>query len=51
MGHFVVIMMALVFITVGKGNKERMITVSDAMLAALKRYRYFFRFASDAFFR
>jgi site-specific recombinase XerD len=27
------------FTTVGKGNKERMITVSDAMLAALKRYR------------
>jgi len=27
------------FITVSKGNKERMITVSDAMLAALKRYR------------
>ncbi len=27
------------FTTVGKGNKERIITVSDAMLAALKRYR------------
>ena len=27
------------FQTVGKGNKERMISVSDAMLAALKRYR------------
>ena len=27
------------FTTVGKGNKERMITVSDAMLNALKRYR------------
>jgi len=27
------------FLTVGKGNKERIITVSDAMLAALKRYR------------
>lgn len=27
------------FTTVGKGNKQRMITVSDAMLAALKRYR------------
>ncbi len=27
------------FITVGKGNKERIITVSDAMLDALKRYR------------
>jgi site-specific recombinase XerD len=27
------------FTTVGKGNKERMITVSDAMLSALKRYR------------
>jgi site-specific recombinase XerD len=29
------------FKTVGKGNKERLITVSDAMLAALKRYRTF----------
>jgi len=27
------------FTTVGKGNKERDITVSDAMLSALKRYR------------
>lgn len=27
------------FRTVGKGNKERQISVSDAMLAALKRYR------------
>lgn len=27
------------FTTVGKGNKQRNITVSDAMLAALKRYR------------
>lgn len=27
------------FTTVGKGNKERIITVSDAMLTALKRYR------------
>ncbi len=27
------------FTTVGKGNKERSITVSDAMLQALKRYR------------
>jgi site-specific recombinase XerD len=27
------------FTTVGKGNKERKITVSDAMLAALKKYR------------
>ncbi|MEQ8953626.1 MAG: tyrosine-type recombinase/integrase, partial [Gammaproteobacteria bacterium] len=27
------------FITVGKGNKEREISVSDAMLEALKRYR------------
>lgn len=27
------------FMTVGKGNKEREISVSDAMLAALKRYR------------
>ena len=29
------------FTTVGKGNKERDITVSDAMLAGLKRYRAF----------
>jgi site-specific recombinase XerD len=29
------------FKTVGKGNKERLVTVSDAMLAALKRYREF----------
>jgi len=27
------------FMTVGKGNKERLISVSDEMLAALKRYR------------
>ena len=27
------------FITVGKGNKEREVSVSDAMLVALKRYR------------
>jgi integrase len=27
------------FTTVGKGNKERQIAVSDSMLAALKRYR------------
>jgi site-specific recombinase XerD len=27
------------FITLGKGGKERLITVSDAMLMALKRYR------------
>ena len=27
------------FLTVGKGNKEREISVSDAMLEALKRYR------------
>lgn len=27
------------FTTVGKGNKERIITVSDTMLTALKRYR------------
>jgi len=27
------------FTTVGKGNKERQISVSDAMLAALKKYR------------
>jgi site-specific recombinase XerD len=29
------------FTTVGKGNKERQIAVSDAMLLALKRYRKF----------
>jgi len=29
------------FTTVGKGNKERQIAVSDAMLAALKRWRKF----------
>src|SRR5690606_8645989 len=29
------------FVTVGKGNKEREISVSDAMLTALKRYREF----------
>lgn len=29
------------FLTVGKGNKERQITVSTAMLNALKRYRLF----------
>lgn len=28
------------FRTVGKGNKERIIAVSDAMLSALKRYRH-----------
>ena len=27
------------FITTGKGNKERLVTVSDTMLEALKRYR------------
>ncbi len=27
------------FVTVGKGNKEREVSVSDAMLEALKRYR------------
>lgn len=27
------------FVTVGKGNKERQISVSDEMLAALKKYR------------
>lgn len=31
------------FTTVGKGNKERMISVSDAMLGALKRYRTYLR--------
>ncbi len=29
------------FITVGKGNKERSVSVSDEMLTALKRYRQF----------
>jgi site-specific recombinase XerD len=29
------------FVTVGKGNKERQITVSESMLAALRRYRRF----------
>lgn len=28
------------FTTIGKGNKERQISVSDAMLTALKRYRH-----------
>ena len=28
------------FLTIGKGNKEREISVSDAMLEALKRYRH-----------
>lgn len=37
------------FITVGKGNKERMITVSDAMLAALKRYRQHLNLSSLPF--
>ncbi len=31
------------FTTVGKGNKERMISVSDAMLNALKRYRTYLK--------
>lgn len=31
------------FTTVGKGNKERQIAVSDLMLAALKRYRKYLR--------
>ncbi len=40
MGHFYRDMDGLWwFKTVGKGNKERDISVSDAMLAALKRYR------------
>ncbi len=34
------------FTTVGKGNKERMITVSNAMLEALKRYRNFLNLSS-----
>ncbi|MFN7097978.1 MAG: site-specific integrase, partial [Gammaproteobacteria bacterium] len=34
------------FTTVGKGNKERMITVSDAMLKALRRYRQFLGLSS-----
>ncbi len=29
------------FITVGKGNKQRQITVSDDMIEALKRYRHY----------
>ena len=29
------------FTTIGKGNKERQISVSDTMLAALKRYRHY----------
>lgn len=31
------------FLTVGKGNKERIIAVSDAMLLALQRYRRFLK--------
>lgn len=34
------------FTTVGKGNKERVITVSDAMLKALRRYRQFLGLSS-----
>ena len=34
------------FTTVGKGNKERDISVSDAMLTALKRYRRFLGLSS-----
>ena len=34
------------FTTVGKGNKERQIAVSDAMLAALKRWRKFLGFSA-----
>lgn len=34
------------FTTVGKGNKERMISVSNAMLQALRRYRQFLGLAS-----
>jgi len=40
MGHFQVDLEGnWWFLTVGKGNKEREISVSDAMLEALKRYR------------
>jgi len=34
------------FTTVGKGNKERMISVSDDILAGLKRYRLFLGFSA-----
>jgi len=37
------------FTTVGKGNKERQITVSDAMLESLKRYRQFLGLSSLPF--
>lgn len=33
------------FVTLGKGNKERTISVSDEMLAALKRYREHLKFS------
>jgi len=34
------------FVTVGKGNKQRQIAVSDAMLSALKRWRLFLGFSA-----
>jgi len=34
------------FVTVGKGNKERQIAVSDAMLSALKRWRGYLNLSS-----
>ena len=34
------------FVTVGKGNKQRQIAVSDAMLKALKRWRQFLGLAA-----
>lgn len=34
------------FMTVGKGNKERQIAVSDAMLGALKRWRQYLKLTS-----
>lgn len=34
------------FVTVGKGNKERQIAVSDAMLKAIKRWRKYLGFSS-----
>ncbi len=34
------------FVTVGKGNKQRQIAVSDAMLSALKRWRLYLGFSA-----
>ena len=40
MNHFLKIMMKnWWFITVGKGNKQRQIAVSDSMIQALRRWR------------